>query len=125
LKERNIEGLRKQLAQQETKCRRLLVPWEQAMTERQKTLEALKALGAEMLPGMEPEPAQDTPHGDGTATIAPATESVGAETSETPIADARAGARERVVVRRAGRLTTICPHGKVEGWCSKCPGGNA
>ena len=146
-KERNIEGLRRQLAAEEVRSAQTRVAHESAQRAEARTRAALEALGAEMLPGMaEAEtagpsedsrivyvprpmsewiddfvtgPLQDIPQGNSTATIAPAAEFVGVTPSETPIADARAGARERVAVRRAGKTTTICPHGKVEGWCSK------
>ncbi len=55
---------------------------------------------------------------DVSAPLTHATDSVGAETTQKNGEFDAVGARERVVAKRAVRVTGKCSHGKLAGWCS-------
>ncbi len=117
--ERATSILQIELNRLETRAAKSKAQWEKAEAAAEvvrKQIAMLHQLPLPMPPTEAPEPAQDTPPVECSATPAPAAESVvGVTPSETPLADARAGARERAVARGEGK----CKHDFLAGWCSK------
>jgi len=125
--ERAEAVFRPTLKRLEAKAAKSKARWEQDEAAAEKVRKKIAMLNQLPLPEM-PEPiGGGTDPTYTTVTVSPDTSTISPDTrtdapssttlSETPLADARAGARERVAVRRAA--LGKCPHGKVEGWCSK------
>ena len=95
--EQSADILRLKLARLMRVTAKRKAAYESAQEAEAKVQQVITLLDQLPLPGMEPEPAQDVPQDDGTATIAPAAEAA----------------------RRAVRVEGKCPHGFLAGWCSK------